>query len=131
MLAPGILDRVTSRCVHFTDAGEWAARKSALSNDTVVFEMHGAGLRSYEDFFTAFAEAIGYPNKLARNWNAGLDVLRDLSWVPAQKYVLVVDGARTLWRELPEDAADLLEVWQAAAESRAKLGTPFHLVFVW
>ena len=96
--------------------------------DEVLDALRGSGLALArvdlrEPVFDAFSRALGFPDWFGRNWDALEDCLTDLSWRPAEGYVLLLEGA---------DAASgvLLEVLEAAAEFWAGQGKPFFAVFV-
>ncbi|HEV7651284.1 MAG TPA: barstar family protein [Actinophytocola sp.] len=49
----------------------------------------GTQIRSKDDFYTAVAAALSFPDWFGRNLDALADCLRDLSWLPAGEHVLV------------------------------------------
>lgn len=64
-----------------------------------------------------FSDTLSLPATFGRNWDALLDVLRDLPATNnAQKFVLMVLGAEPLHRDAPEDyeiLLTILEEWSA------------------
>lgn len=110
-----MLDRVS---VHF------ATRESAakLRAEGAV-ETRGS-IASAEALFSRLAQALEFPDYFGHNWDALNDCLAD---VPGD-VVLLLHDAGTLWREAPDVATALVEIWLSAAEEHeGKL----HLVFVW
>lgn len=53
------------------------------------YAIDGSGIRSKDDFYTAVAAALSFPDWFGRNLDALADCLRDLSWLPAGEHVLV------------------------------------------
>ena len=72
--------------------------------------------------FDAFSRALGFPDWFGRNWDALEDCLTDLSWRPAEGYVLLLEG--------DPGSGMLVDVLEAAAAFWAGQGKPFFAVFV-
>src|SRR3546814_3290587 len=56
-----------------------------------------AGCRDKDDVLDRFAAALHSPDWFGRNWDALADCLGDLSWWPAEGYLLLLDHADA-WR---------------------------------
>ena len=110
-----MLDRVS---VHFAtpaSAAKLRAEGAAETRGTIA---------SADALFSRLAQALEFPDYFGHNWDALNDCLRD---VPGD-VVLLLHDAGTLWREAPDVATELVDIWLAAAEEHeGKL----HLVFVW
>jgi hypothetical protein len=74
------------------------------------------------------AAAGGFPNWVGQNWDALLDALRDLSWAPADGYVVLIDGWARYVTSENGDAATLRSVLSDAAQWWDEAGTPFHIL---
>jgi RNAse (barnase) inhibitor barstar len=48
------------------------------------------GIRSKEKLFAIFAERLHFPRYFGWNWDALEELLRDLSWLPADKPIVIV-----------------------------------------
>ncbi len=72
-----------------------------------------------------FAVALDFPAGSGRNWDALSDSLRDLSWLPAPGYALLLDGASGLHRADGDDFDTLLSILDEARAVWAELGVPF------
>jgi RNAse (barnase) inhibitor barstar len=71
------------------------------------------------------AQALDFPNDRGRNWDALGDALRDLSWLPAPGYAVLVDHADDL-RDADEASFDtLLALLDEASAEWATLDIPF------
>lgn len=55
-----------------------------------VATLDGAAIASREALLDACATALEFPGWYGRNWDALADCLRDLSWLPADGYLLHV-----------------------------------------
>ncbi len=68
---------------------------------------------------------LDFPDSTGRNWDALSDNLRDLSWLPAPGYVLLLDQATDL-RDRDEASFDtLLDILNEAAGFWASQDVPF------
>lgn len=66
-----------------------------------------------------------FPAWFGHNWDALSDCLVDLSWCPADGYVVLVEGWPAFVAESPTDAATLGAVLVHAASEWSDRGTPF------
>lgn len=66
-----------------------------------------------------------FPHWFGRNWDALSDCLVDLSWLPAEGYLVLVEGWRDFEATWPRDAAVARSVLAHAADEWANRGTPF------
>ena len=122
---------VTGPCVHF-DSGVPALELLGLAERGFALrDLDGAAIAGRDDLLAALASALAFPDYFGGNWDALDEVLRDLGWLPADGYVLVVRDATALWREAPRAAGRLVESWLFCAEEWSRRETPFHLVFDW
>jgi RNAse (barnase) inhibitor barstar len=76
------------------------------------------------------AALFQWPDEFGHNWDALLDVLRDLSWMPAKGYVLLFRHADKGWAQNPAVLGVFVEIWLSAAEFWAKYQISFHLIFL-
>jgi RNAse (barnase) inhibitor barstar len=76
------------------------------------------------ELMQAFADS-GFPASFGRNWDALADALSDLSWQPAEGYVLHLANAGHAARALQSDWATFIEVLRHVAEGWKARGKPF------
>ena len=83
------------------------------------------GCRDKATLLARMAAALDIPDDRGRNWDALGDALRDLSWLPAPGYVLLVGDARDL-RDADEAGFDtLLALLDEASAEWATCEIPF------
>lgn len=116
-------------CVHFTSAGP--SEEELTDRSIGLVRIHAGGIDDDRELLDALAVGFSFPDYFGHNWDALEESLRDLDWLPARGYVLVVEDAEQLWRRAPWIPARLIRSWLFCAESWAQRETPFHLVFEW
>lgn len=86
-------------------------------------DLHGC--RDKPTLLARMAQALDIPDDRGRNWDALGDALRDLSWLPAPGYALLVDDAHDL-RDADEASFDtLLALLDEASAEWATHEIPF------
>lgn len=93
--------------------------------------IRGRKSRSLSSFFDESAAALQFPYYFGENWSAFDECINELSWLPAEAYVLLFSNADLLLCDAPGDNFRILvetlsEVHAAYAED-PKL--PFHAAF--
>lgn len=93
------------------------------------FVLEGADVRDKAGLLAACARACGFPAYFGHNWDALLDMLRDLSWAPAQRgYLLIWNDARGLARSAPHDMDVALDVLRDAIAFWSPTPTPMAVL---
>ena len=128
-LSAARLARPDWSCVHFVAEGP--SEDELTERRIGLVRIDGGAISDNGEFLDALAVGFSFPGYFGRNWDAVDECLRDLSWLPADGYVLVVRGAEELWRRDPRLPAKLVRSWLFCAEAWARRETPFHLVFEW
>lgn len=100
------------------DLVEWAASRGWV---VLVADATG-GKPSVLDGLAATGR---FPAWFGHNWDALSDCLVDLSWLPADGYLVLVEGWSTLSDATPADAATLRAVLAHASAEWSDRGTPF------
>ena len=84
-----------------------------------------ASLRTRADLFERFARTLEFPAYFGGNWDALEECLRDLSWLPADRDIRIVDAGGWLSDEPPATRDVLVPILREVAEHwRACLGRP-------
>ena len=86
-----------------------------------------AGANDKDAIIARIAKALAFPKWFGNNWDALEDSLADLSWLPAQGYVLLIEAVN----EAPaSERGALVDILASAAAAWARRGRPFFAVFV-
>jgi RNAse (barnase) inhibitor barstar len=78
-------------------------------------------IRSKSGLLKRFGAALEFPGYFGHNWDALLDMLRDLSWLPADGYVIFIRGLGQLRAHDPATYETALAVLRDAAEFWGKM----------
>lgn len=118
--ASGVFHLVTSRQATIEKAARHA-HFGVLKADIVA-------LSSAHDVLLQLGSALNFPIWYGANFDALYDCLTDPDWQPAKGHVLFINGIADLRASAPADFATLIEVFQAAAEARRAMNTPFWVL---
>jgi ribosome-associated protein YbcJ (S4-like RNA binding protein) len=108
-----------------TDEDLVTVERAGHAPSTCLRHVHLAGCADRVAGMTALDRALGMPNGRVRHWDAVREDLLDLSWLPAQGYVLLLSGAGDLRAANPHDFDMLLDVLDEAAAGWANARIPF------
>lgn len=81
-----------------------------------------------ESMLRQLGSALHFPIWYGANFDALYDCLTDPDWQPARGHVLLLQGMSALRGADPDVFATLIEVLQAAAETRQEMGAPFWIL---
>ncbi|MFC4150374.1 barstar family protein [Micromonospora mangrovi] len=91
----------------------------------VVARLDGTRMPDADHAFYEFSDALLFPGYFGWNWAALSDCLRDLHWLPADGYLIVVENASRLLSGSTEDRQTLFRVLSRAVQDWADpLGRP-------
>jgi|SRR3954470_21271543 RNAse (barnase) inhibitor barstar len=90
-----------------------------------VARIDGAAARGEDDLFGQFSDAFRFPAYFGWNWDALSDCLRDLNWLPADRYLVVIEEPAKLLSGDAEGRRFLFEILGRASREWANpLGKP-------
>jgi RNAse (barnase) inhibitor barstar len=97
--------------------------------EVITLDLDGAKLQNKEELLLTIATGLQFPSYFGHNWDALLDSLTDMGWLPAKGYVLILVHADTLHKADPQTHDMLLDVVRDAAE-RLHEEKPFFVKLV-
>jgi hypothetical protein len=125
--------------LHVRDAAGAAPAGDALppTGMSYVARLDGEAMADPDGVFTQFWEHFRLPGYFGWNWDALYDCLRDLRWLQADRYLVVVTNAERVLPEFPGEREIFLGVLATAAESWATSpgkhpgeGVPFNSILL-
>jgi RNAse (barnase) inhibitor barstar len=96
------------------EAGRLAASLNARDIQARVID--GARLTGKAELLRALAEAFSFPSHFGHNWDALVDCLSDMSWLPAAGYVCLFLNADAFRTADPRAHETFLEIGEDVAE---------------
>lgn len=116
-------------CTGFIARGERARYlAAAVSLGFAVAEIDFGGCTGKDDALARFARALHFPDWFGGNWDALQDSLSDLSWLPAEGYLLLLEDVAQ-WREADGEGFDVaLEILEQASNAWRLRLVPFWAV---
>jgi hypothetical protein len=120
------LSSVRWDCVHYFDSFDQAHTRIP---GAFVASIEGEKIGSKLDMLDALAMTFQFPGYFGRNLDALDECLRDLNWLPADRYGCVIWNSNILLSQAPKVALQLINQWLACAQVWAERGVPFHLAF--
>jgi RNAse (barnase) inhibitor barstar len=82
----------------------------------VVARLDGTRMTDADHAFYEFSDALLFPGYFGWNWDALSDCLRDLNWLPADGYLIVVENAPRLLSSSAEDQHTLFRILSRAVD---------------
>ena len=122
----GLLVDASQNGAYFVEAdGRDALVAAASALDFALAQIDRAGCEDLDLVLQRFARALRFPDWFGDNWDALADCLGDLSWWPADGYLLLIEHAQD-WRMAdPIAFATLLEILNDAAGQWGGQQVPF------
>lgn len=126
------LSAVSKKCLHVVPGQQSldAIEDVLRGKNFITARISGANLKNTADLFSEVARAFHFPDYFGGNWDALDECLRDLSWLRASGYVLVISDADRTWEDAPRLLLSFLDVFGDASEEWAEQTVPFHLLLV-
>lgn len=101
-----------------------AAEKSGLA----VIRIDLSAVRDKVALFERLAAALEFPDWFGHNWDALADCLGDLSWLPAEGYLLLLEHCDGFRASHGGDFATALQVLAAVSEAWREERVPFWVL---
>jgi RNAse (barnase) inhibitor barstar len=88
----------------------------AAEPGTKVFYLNGKKINNKQTFLKQAAEAMEFPAYFGNNWDAFDECITDLTWCPAQRYVILYDHADIFAQAEPTQYQIALDIFNSAKE---------------
>jgi RNAse (barnase) inhibitor barstar len=93
-----------------------------------IFRVDLAEAGGKDGLFDRLATALEFPDWFGRNWDALADCLGDLSWLPAEGYLILFEHCDGFRASHGGDFATALQVLASACEAWCEEGVPFWVL---
>jgi len=105
------------------DARELARAAAAAGLMVIYVDIHHAHHK--EDFLAEVSRALRFPDKLSADWGAFAGGLKDLSWINAKGWVVILEKSKHFCGGHGHAATEALDAMDAAAAHWRAQGKPF------
>jgi RNAse (barnase) inhibitor barstar len=102
-----------------------AIASGADGNGYATFRVDLQGVQDKDGLLDAIARAMDFPDWFGHNWDALADCLGDLSWRPADGYVVLLQNCDGVHGRAESDFVTLMQVFSRAADDWREQGVPF------
>lgn len=98
---------------------------TAQASGFVVFSVDLSAARNKAELLAAVGKALHFPAWFGHNLDALADCLSDLSWCPAEGYLVLLEHCDGIHGHAEADFVAALQVFAQAAEDWREQGVPF------
>jgi RNAse (barnase) inhibitor barstar len=81
-----------------------------------------------ESFLKLVASALHFPDYFGMNWDALNDCLTDLSWKPAEGYVILFTNFQTITENMASEMAIIRSIFDSSASYWKQKKVPFFII---
>jgi dienelactone hydrolase len=124
MKADWLKDPACAGVFHLSaDARELAGAAAASGLMVIYVDIHHA--HDKEDFLAGAAKAMRFPERFAADWNAFADGLKDLAWLSAKGWVVILEKSKHFCAGHSHEFREAMAPMAAAAEHWRGKDKPF------
>lgn len=119
----------------FNNQYNYLEKESKKYNYKFIY-IYGGKCITVDDLFTEFSDKFKFPNYFGYNWPAFDECINDLSWLPADGYVVLIDNVTKILIDYSNDFETFIKLLCKATyewingrnyDSFPTLPTPFYL----
>jgi RNAse (barnase) inhibitor barstar len=99
--------------------------QSAAEAGLAAFRVDIGHAHDKEDFLEHLSETMRFPDWFGGNWDALADCLRDLSWLDAKGYVIILEKSKHFCASHRHEFDEAIDVLKEAARYWQSQGKPF------
>lgn len=111
------------------DVSVESLQRQAEEHGWQLFHIDGAKTHDKRSFIRTAGQALDFPAYSAQNWDSFEESIRDLTWAPAQGYLVLFDEPDQFAAKDPEQWAVAREILAAAVKFHRQQGAPLTVLF--
>lgn len=101
---------------------------AADKSDFAIIRIDLSAVRDKRALFERLATALEFPGWFGHNWDALADCLGDLSWLPADGYLILLEHCDSIRASHSADFTTALQVFAAASNAWREERMPFWVL---
>ncbi len=124
------------QCLALSKTEEELFQYESIQRKFCLASVQLANIQTSEEVMQRVGTALNFPSYFGGNWDAFLDMLTDLSWTPAPRYVVLLRNAEALLQLPTEHLGIFLRLcsavvarWQSGEDEEGKPVTPTPFYF--
>jgi RNAse (barnase) inhibitor barstar len=98
---------------------------AAKAGELAAFRVNLAKADDKEQMLAAIAKTLKFPDWFGHNFDALADCLADMSWKPAEGYLVLLEHCDGIHGKAEEDFVSTLQIFEQAASDWREEGVPF------
>jgi len=124
MKSEWLKDAAKAGVFHLSDDAREVALAAASAGLMVIYVEIGHA-HDREDFLDNASKALRFPERFSADWDAFASGLKDLSWIPAKGWVVILEKSKHFAGGHSHEFKDAMQAMIAAAEHWRAQGKPF------
>ncbi len=122
-----LLDASRAGVFHLTGEAREPARQAQAAG-LLALRLDIGHAHDKADFLGHVSRGMKFPGWFGGNWDAFADCLKDLSWLPAIGYVVILEKSRHFCAGHPQEFEEAMDVMAEAAGYWRGRGKPFWIL---
>jgi RNAse (barnase) inhibitor barstar len=110
---------------HLPQSDKKQLMAAAKAGGIAAFRVNLAKAGDKEQMLAAIAKALKFPDWFGHNFDALADCLADMSWKPAEGYLVLLERCDGIHGKAEEDFVSALQIFEQAASDWREEGVPF------
>ena len=127
MNARWLQDAARAGVFHLSADARELARAAAAAGLMVVYVDIGHA-HDKEDFLADASQALRLPERFSSGWSAFSDGLKDLSWLPAKGWVVILEKSKHFCAGHGHEFKETMDAMEQVAAHWRALGKPFWIL---
>ncbi|MBI4996014.1 MAG: barstar family protein [Rhodocyclales bacterium] len=110
---------------HLPQSDKKQLMAAAKAADIAAFRVNLAKAANKDQMLVAIAKALKFPDWFGHNFDALADCLADMSWKPAEGYLVLLEHCDGIHGKAEGDFVSTLQIFEQAANDWRETGVPF------
>jgi RNAse (barnase) inhibitor barstar len=120
-----LADPAKAGVYHLPQTDKKQLMSAAKAGGLAAFRVNLAKAGDKEQMLAAIAKALKFPDWFGHNFDALADCLADMSWKPAEGYLVLLEHCDGIHGKAEENFVSTLQIFEQAASDWREEGIPF------
>lgn len=110
---------------HLPQTNKTQLMSAAVAGGLAAFRVDLSKANDKEELLATVAKALEFPDWFGHNFDALADCLADMSWKPAEGYLVLLEHCDGIHGKAEQDFVSTLQIFDQAANDWRETGIPF------